>query len=219
MRQERADLQSHLERLPLIAILRGVRPDEVVAIGEALVDAGFAIIEVPFDSPGALDSIRRLHHAFGFDVFLGAGTVMTPSDTRDVAAAGGQLVVMPHADADVIRAAISEGLACIPGIATPTEGFSALAHGSGWTEAVSGGVAHADGIACIPCRISHRYEVLSCRRHHPQRHGRLRRRRSDGFWSRVGPLPAWRQPCTGFDQREGLRDRVVCAATRLMLSS
>lgn len=140
MTLERADLQSHLDRLPLIAILRGVRPDEVVAIGAALVDAGFAIIEVPLNSPHALDSIRRLRDAFGVDVLLGAGTVMTPSDARDVAAAGGQLIVMPHADTDVIRAATAEGLACIPGIATPTEGFSALAHG-------------ADGLKLFPAEL------------------------------------------------------------------
>lgn len=128
MTQARADLRSHLERMPLLAILRGVLSDEVVAIGEALVDAGFAIIEVPLNSPNALESIRRLHQAFGVDVLIGAGTVMTPLQARDVAAAGGRLVVMPHADVDVIRAATSEGLACIPGIATPTEGFSALTH-------------------------------------------------------------------------------------------
>lgn len=129
MTQQRVDLQSHLDQLPLIAILRGVRPEEVVAIGRALVDAGFAIIEVPLNSPGALESIQMLHDALGVYVLLGAGTVMTPSQVRDVAAAGGRLIVMPHADADVICAAVAEGLACIPGIATPTEGFSALAHG------------------------------------------------------------------------------------------
>ena len=135
-----ADLQAHLDRLPLIAILRGVRPDEVVAIGEALVDAGFAIIEVPLNSPNALDSIRRLHGAFGVAALLGAGTVMTPSDVRNVAAAGGRLVVMPHADADVIRAARVEGMASIPGIATPTEGFSALSYG-------------ADGLKLFPAEL------------------------------------------------------------------
>ena len=140
MTQERADLQSHLARLPLIAILRGVRPDEVVAIGEALVDAGFANIEVPLNSPDALESIQRLSIAFGVDVLLGAGTVMTPSQARDVAAAGGRLVVMPHADAAVICATQAEGLVCIPGIATPTEGFSALAHG-------------ADGLKLFPAEL------------------------------------------------------------------
>lgn len=140
MTLERADLQSHLDRLPLLAILRGVLPDDVVAIAEALVDAGFAIIEVPLNSPDALESIRRLHQAFGLDVLLGAGTVMTPSQASDVAQAGGRLVVMPHTDPHVIRAATSEGMACIPGIATPTEGFTAMTHG-------------ADGLKLFPAEL------------------------------------------------------------------
>lgn len=133
-------LQPYLERLPLIAILRGVEAHEAVAIGHALVDAGFAIIEVPLNSPNALDSIRRLHDVFGTDVLLGAGTVMTPAQVRDVAAAGGRLIVMPHSDADVMGAATAEALACIPGIATPTEGFSALASG-------------ADGLKLFPAEL------------------------------------------------------------------
>jgi len=104
------------------------------------VEGGFAIIEVPLNSPNALDSIRRLHDVFGNEVLLGAGTVMTPAQVRDVAAAGGRLIVMPHADADVIHAATAEALACIPGIATPTEGFSALASG-------------ADGLKLFPAEL------------------------------------------------------------------
>ena len=127
---EGADLQEYLDRLPLIAILRGVEAHEAVAIGEVLVNAGFAIIEVPLNSPHACDSIRRLHAAFGHDVLLGAGTVMTAAQVHDVAEAGGELIVMPHCDATVIRAAVAAGLWCIPGIATPTEGFTALASGA-----------------------------------------------------------------------------------------
>ena len=136
----RDHLQPYLERLPLIAILRGVEPHEAVAIGQALVEAGFAIIEVPLNSPHALDSIRLLHDVFGNDVLLGAGTVMTPKQVRDVAAAGGRLIVMPHSDAHVIHAATAEALSCIPGIATPTEGFSALASG-------------ADGLKLFPAEL------------------------------------------------------------------
>ena len=137
---QRHHLQPYLERLPLIAILRGVEAHEVVTIGQVLVDAGFAIIEVPLNSPDALDSIRRLHHVVGDAVLLGAGTVMTPAQVCDVADAGGRLIVMPHSDADVIRAAVAAGLACIPGIATPTEGFSALARG-------------ADGLKLFPAEL------------------------------------------------------------------
>ena len=123
-------IQIYLDRLPLIAILRGVTPDEVVAIGEVLVAAGFAIIEVPLNSPTPLESIHRLHDTFGDGVLIGAGTVTASTQVQDVASAGGRLIVMPHSDADVIRAAKSAGMVCVPGIATATEGFAALAHGA-----------------------------------------------------------------------------------------
>lgn len=126
----RANLRHYLERLPLIAILRGVATHEAVPIGQALIDAGFAIIEVPLNSPDALESIRRLHDAFGHEVLVGAGTVTTPAQVLDVAAAGGRLIVMPHSDAIVIGAAVKADMTCIPGIATPTEAFSALTCGA-----------------------------------------------------------------------------------------
>ncbi|MCX7512797.1 2-dehydro-3-deoxy-6-phosphogalactonate aldolase [Frateuria sp. STR12] len=120
-----------LEPLPLVAILRGLRPVEAVAVGEALVGAGFHILEVPLNSPSPLDSIRRLAERFGDRYLIGAGTVLDPAQVRDVAAAGGRLVVMPHADLAVIRAATQAGLHCVPGVATPTEAFAALAAGAG----------------------------------------------------------------------------------------
>jgi 2-dehydro-3-deoxyphosphogalactonate aldolase len=133
-------IQGYLDRLPLIAILRGVTPDEVVPIAEALVAAGFAIIEVPLNSPSPLDSIRRLYDAFGDDVLLGAGTVMSAAQVGDVADTGGRLIVMPHSDADVIRTAKEARMVCIPGIATATEGFAALANG-------------ADGLKLFPAEL------------------------------------------------------------------
>jgi 2-dehydro-3-deoxyphosphogalactonate aldolase len=123
-------IQPYLDRLPLAAILRGVTPDEVLAIGHALVDAGFAIIEVPLNSPRPLESVRKLSDAFGDSVLVGAGTVMSADHVRHVADAGGRLIVMPHGDPVVVRAAKAMGLACMPGIATPTEGFAALANGA-----------------------------------------------------------------------------------------
>ncbi|CAH2602919.1 2-dehydro-3-deoxy-6-phosphogalactonate aldolase [Rhodovastum atsumiense] len=123
-------LQTYMDRLPLIAILRGVTPEEVEPIGQALADAGFAIIEVPLNSPRPLESIARLHRIFGESVLVGAGTVTRPEDAAAVAAAGGRIAVMPHADTAVIRAAKAAGMACTPGIATPTEGFAALAAGA-----------------------------------------------------------------------------------------
>ena len=121
---------SFMQRLPLIAILRGVTPDEVVPIGQALVQAGFAVVEVPLNSPDPLASIRRLADALGPDILVGAGTVTAPDMVRGIADAGGRLVVMPHSDPAVVRAARQAGLACTPGVATPTEAFAALANGA-----------------------------------------------------------------------------------------
>lgn len=123
-------LGEYLDQLPLVAILRGVRPDEVVAVGQALATEGFAVIEVPMNSPQPLDSIRRLHEALGASCLVGAGTVMAPQQVDEIAAAGGRIIVMPHSDPAVIRAAKQAGLHCLPGVATPTEGFAALANGA-----------------------------------------------------------------------------------------
>jgi 2-dehydro-3-deoxyphosphogalactonate aldolase len=123
------DLDSYLDRLPLIAILRGVRPDEVEAIGAVLVDEGFAILEVPLNSPRPLQSIERLARRFP-GTLVGAGTVLSVQAVAEVRAAGGQLVLMPHSDPEVVRASRAAGLLCIPGVATPTEAFAALANGA-----------------------------------------------------------------------------------------
>ena len=123
-------MQTWLDRLPLIAILRGVAPDNVVAVGQALVDAGFSIIEVPLNSPKPMESIGRLHSVFGDAVLVGAGTVMTPAQVADVSEAGGRLIVMPHTDAPVIRAAKALAMTCMAGVATPTDGFAALHAGA-----------------------------------------------------------------------------------------
>jgi len=122
-------LDSFLDRFPLIAILRGVRPDEVEAIGDVLIHAGFRILEVPLNSPDPLDSIARLARRFP-DALIGAGTVMTPQAVHDVAQAGGRLILMPHSDPAVVCAARDAGLLCVPGVATPTEAFAALANGA-----------------------------------------------------------------------------------------
>jgi 2-dehydro-3-deoxyphosphogalactonate aldolase len=123
-------LQELLAPLPLIAILRGVTPAEVTEIGGVLVDAGFVAIEVPLNSPEPLASIRLLADGFGGRALVGAGTVRDPVDVARIAAAGGRLVVMPHGDVAVIRAAKERGLLCVPGVATPTEAFAALDAGA-----------------------------------------------------------------------------------------
>jgi 2-dehydro-3-deoxyphosphogalactonate aldolase len=123
-------LTGWLERCPLIAILRGVKPDEVLAIGEALERQGIAIVEVPLNSPQPMESIRRLARAFGEQLLIGAGTVMTAAQVAEIADAGGRLVVTPHADPAVTVAAKRHGLLAVPGFFTPAEAFGMLAAGA-----------------------------------------------------------------------------------------
>jgi 2-dehydro-3-deoxyphosphogalactonate aldolase len=123
-------LDQALRPLPLVAILRGVSPVEVSSIGAALFAAGFRVIEVPLNSPEPFRSIERLARDFSGEAVVGAGTVLTRDEVRLVARAGGRLIVMPHADSPLIAAAKDAGLWCAPGVATPTEAFSALAAGA-----------------------------------------------------------------------------------------
>jgi 2-dehydro-3-deoxyphosphogalactonate aldolase len=123
-------IQQALAHCGMIAILRGLRPDEAVAMGAALYAAGFRIIEVPLNSPQPYDSIRLLRDSLPADCVVGAGTVLSPEQVEQVKAAGGQLIVMPHSDPRVLRAAKAAGLWLAPGVATPTEAFAALAEGA-----------------------------------------------------------------------------------------
>ena len=124
------ELTRWLERCPLVAILRGVKPDEVLAIAEALERQGVAIVEVPLNSPQPMASIALLAREFGERLLIGAGTVMTSAQVAEIADAGGWLVVTPHADAVVTRAARDRGLLAVPGFFTPTEAFAMLAAGA-----------------------------------------------------------------------------------------
>lgn len=122
---------SAMARLPLVAILRGITPDEAVPVASALTGAGWSLIEVPLNSPQPLDSIARMRSAFP-QALVGAGTVLRVQQVREVHAAGGRLVVAPNFQADVVREAVALGMVCLPGVATPTEAFAALdagAHG------------------------------------------------------------------------------------------
>jgi 2-dehydro-3-deoxyphosphogalactonate aldolase len=123
-------LADYLEPLPLVAVLRGITPEEVPAIADALVAEGFRILEVTLNSPRPFDSIRLLARQYGDRCLVGAGTVIDPADVVRVRDAGGALVVMPHADVAVIREAKRLGMVCLPGVATPTEAFAALAVGA-----------------------------------------------------------------------------------------
>jgi 2-dehydro-3-deoxyphosphogalactonate aldolase len=122
-------LRAALAASPLIAILRGVHPNEVLDIGQAVLAGGWHLIEVPLNSPEPLLSIERLCKAFP-DALVGAGTVLNASQVRDVHAAGGRMVVAPNFDASVVREAVRLGMACLPGVITATEAFAALQAGA-----------------------------------------------------------------------------------------
>lgn len=119
-----------LDELPLVAILRGLVPEEAVEVGEALVAAGFRTLEVPLNSPRPLESIARLAEALGDRAIVGAGTVLTPAEAHAVADAGGRLMVSPNTDAAVIAAARARSMLALPGVFTATEAFAALAAGA-----------------------------------------------------------------------------------------
>ncbi len=129
--------QRAIDALPLIAILRGIRPDEAIELGKALFASGLRILEVPLNSPDPFVSIAALRQSLPDDALIGAGTVLSLEDVGRLRDCGANLVFMPHADVQIVRAAKRAGLLCVPGIATPTEAFAALAAG-------------ADALKCFP---------------------------------------------------------------------
>jgi 2-dehydro-3-deoxyphosphogalactonate aldolase len=134
---------------PLVAILRGVKPDEVEGIVEVLIDTGFEMIEVPLNSPDPFTSIERACKRFGKDTLIGAGTVLTAADCTRVADAGGRLMVSPNVDTDVLATAVSRGMITMPGVFSPTEAFLALRSGASALKFFPASILGASGIAAI----------------------------------------------------------------------
>jgi len=133
----------------LIAILRGLHPDEAISVCEALIDAGFSKIEVPLNSPSPFDSIRLMAERFGDDALIGAGTVLTTEDVARVSEAGGRLIVSPNMDADVVTATKAAGLQSWPGVLTPTECFAALKAGADGLKVFPGFAMGQEGLRAI----------------------------------------------------------------------
>lgn len=123
-------LRYYLDQCPLIAILRGILPQESKAVGEMLLETGFRIMEVPLNSPTPYDSIAQLSQSFGKEALIGAGTVLSPSQVDEVADAGGKLIVAPNMRRTVIKASCERHMISLPGVFTPTEAHKALDAGA-----------------------------------------------------------------------------------------
>jgi 2-dehydro-3-deoxyphosphogalactonate aldolase len=134
---------------PIIAILRGVKPEEVLAIADAILQAGIEKIEVPLNSPSPLISIEALAKAYGADALIGAGTVLTSQEVTQVDQAGGRLVVSPNCDVEVISAAVAAGLQSWPGIFTPSEALTALKAGATGLKLFPGDMAQPRGLKAM----------------------------------------------------------------------
>ncbi len=133
-------LHQALSDMPLVAILRGLAPDQAEAVGDILFEAGFRLLEVPLNSPDPFTSIQILADKLGEHALIGAGTVTTVQEVDQVVAAGGRLIISPHCDPEIIRKSKASGCISLPGIMTPSEAFSALRAG-------------ADGLKLFPCEI------------------------------------------------------------------
>ena len=133
----------------LVAILRGLKPDEAIAIGQALFDAGIEAIEVPLNSPEPFSSIARIVEVLPKTALVGAGTVLTPTDVDGLHKAGGRLLVSPNIDAEVMARALHHGMVTMPGVFTPTEAFQAIRLGASALKFFPASVLGASGISAI----------------------------------------------------------------------
>lgn len=134
---------------PLIAILRGIQPFEAVSIAGVILEAGIDKIEVPLNSPSPFHSIKAIAKKYGNQALIGAGTVLTVAQVKQVRAAGGQLVVSPNCDPNVIRATIAEGMQSWPGVFTPSEALTALKAGATGLKLFPGDMAGPNGLKAM----------------------------------------------------------------------
>ncbi len=145
-------LDTWLEKMPVVAIIRGVTPDQAIDIGHAIHEAGIGIIEVPLNSPEPFESIKRLSIELGEDCIIGCGTLLNEKDAKLVAEVGGQIAVTPNTRPSVIRKCIELGMTPMPGWATPTEAFAAYRAGARYLKlfpASSFGAGHIKAVKAV----------------------------------------------------------------------
>lgn len=145
----------------LVAILRGLKPENALSVGQVLIDAGIDKIEVPLNSPSPFDSIAQMAGAFGAHALIGAGTVLTVEDVAKVAQAGGRLIVSPDCNPDVIQFTKAADLLSYPGVMTPTECFTALRAGADGLKIFPGSLIGPEGVKAIRAVLPSDCDVLA----------------------------------------------------------
>lgn len=165
----------------IVAILRGIQPDEVLDLAEVLIDCGITKIEVPLNSPDPFDSIGRLAQEFGDQALIGAGTVLTVADVQRLKDVGGRLVVSPDCNPEVIAATKTTGMLSYPGVMTPTECFLALRSGADGLKFFPGNLIGAEGVKAIRAVLPQETEVLAVGGAGPENFGEWKDAGANGF--------------------------------------